>query len=93
MTSRASRGAAQPGIRVHQFGQQDLVERAPVHPDTHRLVVPERHFDDGAEILVGSLTANIPGVDAILGERAGTVGVPGEQNVPVVVEVADDQGP
>ena len=36
------------GILVHQLGQQDLVERAPVDADAHRLVVGQRHVHDGA---------------------------------------------
>ena len=64
-----------PGVRVHQLGEQRLVERAPVHADAHGLPVRHRDLDDGAEVLVVPLPADVAGVDAVLGERAGAVGV------------------
>jgi hypothetical protein len=52
-------------------------------------------FDHGAEVVV-VLAADgaVAGVDAVLGEGLGAVGVFGEEKVAVVVEVADDgRGP
>ena len=46
ITSRASRGAASARVRVHQLGQERLVERAPVDADPDRLVVLDRDPDD-----------------------------------------------
>ena len=40
------------GVLVHQVGQQFLIERAPVGADAHRLVVLDRHLDDGGELPV-----------------------------------------
>ena len=40
----------QPRVRVHQLGEELLVERPPVDADPHRLAVRERHLDDGAEV-------------------------------------------
>ena len=91
VTSRASRGVGQRGVRVHQLGQQALVERAPVDADPHRLVVRERDLDDRAEVFVGALAADVAGVDPVLGQGPGAVGIAGEQQVAVVVEVADDR--
>ena len=80
-----------PGVCVHQCGQQVLIERAPVHPDAHRLPIRHRNRDDGAEVLVTPLAAHVARVDPVLGQRAGAIGIPGEQEVAVVVEVADDR--
>ena len=79
------------GVRVHHLGEQVLVERAPVDADPNRLVVGERHLDDRPEVLVVALAADVARVDAVLGERARAVGKPGEQQVAVVVEIADDR--
>ncbi len=78
------------GVGVHHLGQELLVERAPVHADAHGLGVGEGDLDDGAEVLVAVLGADVAGVDAVLGERGGAVGILGEQQVAVVVEIADD---
>ena len=37
------------------------------------------------------LAPDIPGVDAVLGERPGALGILGEEDVAVVVEVTDDR--
>ena len=70
---RPGRGAA--GVGIHHLGQQALVERAPVDADPDRLVVRERDLDDGAEVLVVPLAADVAGIDAILGEGARAVGI------------------
>ena len=73
------------------LGQQGLVERAPVHADAHRLLILHRDFDHGAEIRIAGLAdAGVAGIDAVLRQIAGALGILGEQNVAVVVEVADD---
>src|SRR5207245_9068689 len=56
-----------------------------------RLVVREGDLDDSAEIHVAVLGADVAGVDAVLGEGGGAGGVLGEQQVAVVVKVADDR--
>src|SRR5258708_3636003 len=78
------------GVLVHQLGEQLLVERSPVHPDTHRLAVGDGHFHDLAEVGVVVLGAHVAGVDTVLGERLRARRILGEQQVPVVVEVAND---
>ena len=55
------------------------------------LVVVDRDLDDRREVLVVALRADVPWVDAVLGERRGHLGVLGQELVPVVVEVADDR--
>jgi hypothetical protein len=70
--------------------QEALVERAPVDPDPHRFVVRQRHLDDGAEVLIVPLTTDVSGIDAVLSQRSGAVGILGEEQVTVVVEVPDD---
>jgi hypothetical protein len=74
-TSCASSGSPGARVLVHHLREQRLVERAPVHPDAHRLAVLDRLLDDGAEVLVVPLGAHVPRVDAVLGEGAGAVRV------------------
>jgi hypothetical protein len=77
-------------VLVHQLGEQVLVERAPVHPDPYRLGVGQRHLEDRLEVLVAPLGPHVARVDAVLGERRRHLGVLGQQEVPVVMEVAND---
>jgi hypothetical protein len=84
-------GLGQPGILVHEAGEQILVEASPVDPDAHRLVVLDGDVDDGRELPVALvLEADIAGIDAVFGERLGTGRVLGEQRMAVIVEVADE---
>jgi hypothetical protein len=78
-------------VLVHHLGQQRLVERAPVDADAHRLLVFDSALDHDAEVVV-VLAANgdVAGVDAVLGQRPRRGGKFFEQQVAVVVEVADD---
>src|ERR1019366_8635470 len=84
-------GLRRLGVLVHHAGEQNGVERSPVHADAHGLAVGGGDLDHGAEIIVG-LAADIAvaGVDAVLGERAGAFGILLQEDVTVVVEVADD---
>jgi hypothetical protein len=85
----AQHAAGVPGlgafvVLVHQLLRQRLVERAPVHADAHRLVVPDRELDDRTELRVALASeADVAGVDAVLRQRlrAGRFG--GEQLVPL----------
>ena len=78
------------GILIHHLREQVLIERAPVHADTHRLPVLHGQLHDRPEVLVAQLAADIPWIDPVLVQRARAVGVAREQQVPVVVEVTDD---
>ncbi len=79
-------------VRVHQPRQELLVERAPVHPDPHRLVVADRHFDDFGELLVLLvLEADIAGIDAVFRKRLGAGRMIGEQLVADIVKIADER--
>jgi hypothetical protein len=90
VTSRASFGSA-ARVLVHHAREQRLVERAPVHADAHRLAVLDGHFDHGAEIVVVLLAdVDVAGIDAVLGQRARALGILLQQDVAVVMEVADD---
>ena len=80
------------GVFVHQAREQFLIERTPVGADAHRLVVFERHLDDGGELPVPLvLEADIAGIDAIFAERLGAAGMIGQQLVTDVVEIADQR--
>ena len=91
ITSRLSGGSGEARVGVHHLGQQLLVERAPVHADADRLVVRDRDLDDLRELLVAALGADVAGIDAVLGQRRRRLGVLRQQQVAVVVEVADER--
>ena len=81
----------EPGVFVHHAREQLLVERSPVHADAHRLVVLDGHFDHGAEVVVVlAADGDVAGIDAVLGQRPGALGILLEQDMAVVMEVADD---
>ena len=85
----ARRGGAR--VRVHQLGQELLVERAPVDADADRLVVVDGDLDDRREVLVVALRADVARVDPVLRERRRHLRVLDQELVAVVVEVADDR--
>ena len=83
--------ARRAGVLVHHAGEQRLVERAPVDADADGLLVLDGALDHDLEVVVVFLAdGGVAGVDAVLGEGAGGGGVLLEQEVAVVVEVADD---
>ena len=79
------------GVRVHQLGQDGLIERAPVDADPHGLPVVDGDLDDRREVLVVALRADVARVDPVLGQGRGHLRVLDQQLVAVVVEVADDR--
>ena len=85
------RGSAQLRVFVHHARQQRLVERAPVDADAHRLLILDRALDHGAEIVVVfAADGDVAGIDAVLGQRLRAGRIFLQQQVAVVVEVADD---
>jgi hypothetical protein len=74
------------------MGQQRLVQAAPVDADAHRLVVADRGFDHLRELAValGALP-HVAGVDAVLRQRLRAFREVAQQQVAVVVEVADQR--
>src|SRR5262249_31077110 len=50
----------------------------------------DRDLDDLAEVLVAALGADVAGVDAVFRERFGAGRILREQQMPVVMKVADD---
>ena len=79
------------GVVVHQLCEQALVERAPVHPDAHRLLVLDGDLDDGPEVVVAMPRSDVPRIDAILREQGGGLRELLQQQVTVVMEIADDR--
>ena len=80
------------GVLLHPRHHQPLVERAAVDPDAHRLALLDGDPADGRELLVAlAPEADVAGVDPVLVERGRAGGVAGEQQVAVVVEVADQR--
>ena len=78
------------GVPVHELREEILVQRAPVHPDPDRLVVVHGDGDDLLEVLVPPLRAHVAGIDPVLGQRPGALGVVPKEEMPVVVEVPDE---
>ena len=91
MTSRAGRGSARLAVLVHHAGEKRLIERAPVDADADGLLVLDRALDHDLEVVVVFLAdGRVAGIDAVLGQGARRGGIFLEQDVAVVVEVADD---
>ena len=79
-------------VFVHHASEQLLVQRSPVHANSYRLIVPDRHFNHGAKIIVVlTAHADVAGIDAVLGQRLCTLRIFRQQQVAVVMEVADDR--
>ncbi len=80
------------GVLLHLRQDELLVERAAVDADADGLAVVARDGADGRELLVTAPAgADVAGIDAVLVERPGAIGIAGEQQVPVVMEVADER--
>src|SRR4029077_18224795 len=80
------------GILLHFAHDQFLIERAAVDADAYGLSVITRDFADGGELLVAALTgADVAGIDAVLVEGHGAVRIFGEQDVTVVMKVANNR--
>ena len=76
---------------VHHAGEQRLIERAPVDADADGLLILDGALDHDLEVVVVLLAdGGVAGIDAVLGKGAGGGGIFLEQEVAVVVEVADD---
>ena len=69
-----------------------LIQRAAVHADADRPVVIDRHLADRRELLVAAAAgADVARIDPVLVERRGAVREAGQQEMAVVVEVADER--
>ena len=80
------------GVLLHLAHHQFLIERAAIHADAHGLAVVARDFADGGELLVAALAvAHVAGIDAVFVERARAIGIFREQDVAVVMKIADDR--
>jgi hypothetical protein len=74
-------------VFIHQAREEILIQRSPVHADANGLVVVERDLDDLPKVFVASFAADVPRIDAILGQGLCAGRVFREQQVAVVVEV------
>jgi len=80
------------GVVFHQPGEQFLIERAPIGPDPHRLVVLQRDLDDVGELAVALvLEADIAGIDAVFVERLGAGRMLRKELVADIMEIADQR--
>jgi len=79
-------------VLVHHRGQHRLVQAAPVHPDSHRLVFAQGDFDDLGKLAVALLAeADIAWVDPVLGQHPGSGRFGLQQLVAVVVKISDQR--
>ena len=79
------------GVLVHHAGEEGLVERAPVDADADRFLVLDRALDHDLKVVVVFLAdGGVAGIDAVLRQRTGRGGEFLEQEMAVVMEVADD---
>ncbi len=80
------------GVLLHFQHDQLLIERAAIDADAYRFAVVARDFANGGELFITALAcADIAGIDAIFVQRLGAIGIFREQNVAVVMKVADDR--
>ena len=80
------------GVLLHLRHDQLLIERAAIDADADGPAVIDGHLADGRELLVApSPGADVAGIDAVLVERRRARRVAREQQVAVVMEVADER--
>ena len=80
------------GVFLHLAHDEFLIERAAIDADAHGLAVIDRHFADRCELLVAAGSgAHISRINAVLVECARAIGIFGQQDVPVVVKIANDR--
>ena len=80
------------GVLLHLAHDQLLIERAAIDADAHRLAVVHGDFADRGELLVAPRSrAHVAGIDAVLVEGPRAIGIFGQQDVAVVVKIADDR--
>ncbi len=80
------------GVLLHLRHDELLVEGAAVDADAHGRAVVDRDLADRRELLVTPRAgADVAGVDPVLVERGRAVGIAREQQMAVVVEVADER--
>ena len=78
-------------VVVHHLGEKDGIKRAPVDADADGFVVFDGRFNHDAEIVIlFAADVDVAGIDAVFGERAGAGGIFFQQQMAVVMEVADD---
>ena len=69
-----------------------MIERAAIDADAHGLGIVAGDGADGGELLVAALAgADVAGIDAVFIERAGAIGIFGQQDVAVIVKIADER--
>ena len=80
------------GVFLHLLHDEFLIERAAVDADADGLAVVDGHFADGGELLVAARAcADVAGIDAIFIEGFRAFGIFREQDVAVVMKIADQR--
>ena len=79
------------GIFLHLAHDELLIEGAAVHADADGLAVITRYFANSGELFIAALAcANVTRINAVFVELPGAFGIFGEQDVAVVVKIAND---
>ena len=79
-------------VLLHLRDDELLIERAAVDADAHRPAIVDRDFADRRELLVAPLAgADVAGIDPVLVERSRTLRIFGQQQMAVVMEIADER--
>ena len=92
VTSLASSGSGNRLFSSIMRVSSAPIERSPVHADSHRPVIFDRSLDHRPEVVVVLLAdIHVAGIDAILGEGSRTSGYFLQQQMAVVVKIADDR--
>ncbi len=69
-----------------------MVQRTPVGADTHRLLIAQRHLDDGGELAVFlSAETDVAWIDPVFGQGLRASRLRLQQLMTVVMEVANDR--
>ena len=80
------------GVLLHLRHDELLVERAAIDADAHRLVVIDGDLADRGELLVAATArTDVARIDPVLVERCGAGWMPRQQQVAVVMKVADER--
>ncbi len=80
------------GILLHLAHDEFLIERAAIDADAHGLAIVTSYAANRGELLIAAFAgANIAWIDAVFVQSTGTFGVFREQDVTVVVKIADQR--
>ena len=79
-------------VLLHLVHDELLIQRAAIHADAHGFAVVARNFADRGKLFVAPLArAHVAWIDAVLVQRLRALWILRQQNVAVVMKIADDR--